>query len=97
LFLACQHLSSGTNLRECEDQGWFKVEAVPVFRFDGCQTFSLIPCYEYPRLKTTALKQVVQIMTTVLHDTNTARWCVCVCAIQYLHNAGVRFDSRPVH
>jgi hypothetical protein len=34
LFLACQHLNSGTNLRECEDQIWFKVQAVPVFRFD---------------------------------------------------------------
>jgi hypothetical protein len=22
------------NLRECEDQGWFKVQAVHVFRFD---------------------------------------------------------------
>jgi hypothetical protein len=28
---ACQHLSSGTNLRECEDQSWFKVQAVPCF------------------------------------------------------------------
>jgi hypothetical protein len=27
LFLACQHLSSGSNLRECEDQSWFKVKA----------------------------------------------------------------------
>jgi hypothetical protein len=34
LFLACQHLSSGTNLRECEDQSWFKLQAVPVFPFD---------------------------------------------------------------
>jgi hypothetical protein len=24
----------GTNLRECEDQSCFKVQAVPVFRFD---------------------------------------------------------------
>jgi hypothetical protein len=24
----------GTNLRECEDQSWFKVQAVPVFLFD---------------------------------------------------------------
>jgi hypothetical protein len=29
LFLACQHLSSGTNLRECKDQSWFKVETAP--------------------------------------------------------------------
>jgi hypothetical protein len=29
LFLACQHLNSGTNLRECEDQSWFKVQAAP--------------------------------------------------------------------
>jgi hypothetical protein len=33
LFLTCQHLNAGTNLRECEDQSWFKVQAVPVFRF----------------------------------------------------------------
>jgi hypothetical protein len=26
-------LNSGTNLRECEDQSWFKVQMVPVFRF----------------------------------------------------------------
>jgi hypothetical protein len=32
----CHILNSGTNLRECEDQSWFKVQAVPVFRFDGC-------------------------------------------------------------
>jgi hypothetical protein len=24
----------GMNLRECEDQSWFKVQAVPVFCFD---------------------------------------------------------------
>jgi hypothetical protein len=31
----CQHLNSGTNLRECEDQSWFNAQAVPVFRFDA--------------------------------------------------------------
>jgi hypothetical protein len=34
----------GTNLRECEDQSWFKVQVVPVFRFFAC-----------PRLNTTVL------------------------------------------
>jgi hypothetical protein len=24
----------GTNLRECEDQSWFKVRGVPMFSFD---------------------------------------------------------------
>jgi hypothetical protein len=24
----------GINLRECEDQSWLKVQAVPVFRYD---------------------------------------------------------------
>jgi hypothetical protein len=28
------HLNSGTKLRECEDQSWFEVQAVAVFRFD---------------------------------------------------------------
>jgi hypothetical protein len=31
--VACQHLSSETNLRECEDQSCFEVQAVPVFPF----------------------------------------------------------------
>jgi hypothetical protein len=42
-FLACQHLSSGTNLRECEDRSWFKVQALPVFRFDWYNMFSCTP------------------------------------------------------
>jgi hypothetical protein len=29
--LACQHFISGTNLRECEDQSWFKVQAFLCF------------------------------------------------------------------
>jgi hypothetical protein len=33
LFLACQHLKSGTNLRECDDQSWFDVQVDPVIRF----------------------------------------------------------------
>jgi hypothetical protein len=33
LVSGCQHLNWGTNLRECEDQSWFKVQAVPVYRF----------------------------------------------------------------
>jgi hypothetical protein len=34
MFVARQHLNSGANLRECKDQISFKVQAVPVFRFD---------------------------------------------------------------
>jgi hypothetical protein len=34
LFLPCQNFNSGTNLCECEDQSWLKVQAVHVFRFD---------------------------------------------------------------
>jgi hypothetical protein len=29
--LACQHLNLETNLCECKDQGWFKVQTVPMF------------------------------------------------------------------
>jgi hypothetical protein len=29
-----------TNLRECADQSWFKVQEVPMFRFDRCKMFS---------------------------------------------------------
>jgi hypothetical protein len=43
LFLACQHLNSRTNLRECEDQSWFKVRVLPMFRFDLCKTISYAP------------------------------------------------------
>jgi hypothetical protein len=32
-----------TNLRECQDQSWFKVQAVPVLRFDLCEKFSSTP------------------------------------------------------
>jgi hypothetical protein len=46
LFLACQHLNSRTNLRECEDQSWFMVQAVPVFLFD---------VFAYPKLNTTGV------------------------------------------
>jgi hypothetical protein len=37
LFLACQHFNSGTNLREFEDQSWFKVQAAHVCHFDSCK------------------------------------------------------------
>jgi hypothetical protein len=39
LLLGRQYPSSGTNLRECEDQSRFKVQGVPVFRFDRCEVF----------------------------------------------------------
>jgi hypothetical protein len=57
MFLSSQHFNSETNLHECEDQSWFKVQAIPVFCFDWCKMF---PCpqkhvFAYPRLKTTAL------------------------------------------
>jgi hypothetical protein len=42
--LICQRLNSGTNLRECEDQSWFKVQAVPK------------DVFVYTRLNTTGLK-----------------------------------------
>jgi hypothetical protein len=45
LVSANQHLNSGTNLRECEDQSWFKVQAFPVFRSDWCKTFSRTTWY----------------------------------------------------
>jgi hypothetical protein len=43
LFLACQHLNSGTNVRECEDQSWFKVQAVPVFVLIDVRCVSVPP------------------------------------------------------
>jgi hypothetical protein len=52
-----------TNLRECEDHSWFKVQAVPVFRLLSVKCFRVPPKmsshtprgYEHPRLKTTVL------------------------------------------
>jgi hypothetical protein len=38
---------------ECKDQSWFKVQAVPVFRFGWCKMFSSTPL-DF-RLKTTAI------------------------------------------
>jgi hypothetical protein len=35
-----QHHNSGMNHREYEDQSWFKVQVVPVFRFDRCKMSS---------------------------------------------------------
>jgi hypothetical protein len=34
LFLACQYLNSEMNLRQYDDQNWFKVQSVPVLPFD---------------------------------------------------------------
>jgi hypothetical protein len=50
LFLACQHLISETNLDECEDQSWSKVEVAP---YD----VSAYPQgYEFLRLDTTVMQ-----------------------------------------
>jgi hypothetical protein len=61
LFLACQHLKWGKNLRECEDQSWFKVQVVPLFRFDWYKIFSRASydVFECPRLKTTPLDDLM--------------------------------------
>jgi hypothetical protein len=50
--VACERLSSRTNLRECEDQSWFEVQAVPVLRFDSYNIFACPWGYAHPRLKT---------------------------------------------
>jgi hypothetical protein len=56
--LECQRLNSGTNLRECEYESWFKVQAVSVFRFDCSKMFLHSPG-GYSRLKTTDLYYIV--------------------------------------
>jgi hypothetical protein len=57
LFLACQQHSSGTNAHECEDQSWFKVQAVPAFSFNWYKTLSPTPwdVLACRRLKTTVV------------------------------------------
>jgi hypothetical protein len=49
----------GANLRECEDQSLFKVQAVPVFRFDLFKKFSRTPGGRVTQLKLIALESVV--------------------------------------
>jgi hypothetical protein len=33
----------GDESSECKDQSWFKVQAVPAFRFDWCKMFTPAP------------------------------------------------------
>jgi hypothetical protein len=40
-----------TNLRECEDQTWFKVQAVPVFRFVNVRCFRVPQVEAHRRIK----------------------------------------------
>jgi hypothetical protein len=68
LYLACQHLNSASNLRECEDQSWFKVQAVPVFRFDSCKIcVSYHPrCLQvFPGLRVSQVEYHVSTLTQV--------------------------------
>jgi hypothetical protein len=51
LFLACQHLNSRSNLRECENQSWFQGPSGIV------RCFRLPRVYAYPRQKTAVLDQ----------------------------------------
>jgi hypothetical protein len=57
------------NLFLAEDQSWFKVQAVPVFRFDWC--VHLLPGYVYLRFKTTSEIELTKIrnpcLTSDLH------------------------------
>jgi hypothetical protein len=42
-FLVCQEVLSSMNLGECEDQIWFKVQAVPLFVMIEVRWFR-VPC-----------------------------------------------------
>jgi hypothetical protein len=50
MFLVCQNLNSGKNLRECEDQSWVKIQAVHVFRFD-VRCFRIFPGVHLPQVE----------------------------------------------
>jgi hypothetical protein len=43
LFLACQRLNSGMNLRECEDQSWFKFQWLVCFVLIDVRCFRVPP------------------------------------------------------
>jgi hypothetical protein len=86
LFLTYQHLYSGTNLRECEDQSWFKVQAVPVFRFDWYKMFSHTPlrCLrELGGTRTPGWRPLIYkysaLFTTGLDATRHSRVCPISC------------------
>jgi hypothetical protein len=55
VFLACQHLSLGANLRECEDQSLLKVLAVLGVLFRSI-LLRVHPGYAYLRLTNTAVR-----------------------------------------
>jgi hypothetical protein len=53
LVLACQHLNSGTNLRECEGLELVQSSSGSITRF------RVPPGYAYPRMKIIAIKRCV--------------------------------------
>jgi hypothetical protein len=59
-FLACQHLSSGADLRESEDQSWFRFKRFLCFVLFDVRCFHVPLGVHIPRLKTTVLEKYLR-------------------------------------
>jgi hypothetical protein len=94
LFLACQHLSSGKNLRECENQSWFKVQVVPVFRFDWYTKFSrflvplrclrILPGVSVPQVEYHWSRQDTQPINSLLLRSRTSQLFLVLASTVFL-------------
>jgi hypothetical protein len=88
MFLACQHLHSGTNLSECEDQSWFKVQAVPVFRFE-------INCVRVPPKKSST---ILDISLKLLSNNDGSVGIACSSPLNiFIHVIPEDGQYRPKH
>jgi hypothetical protein len=58
LFLACQHLSSGTNLRECKDRSGSRSKRFLCYVLIGARRFRVPLGYVYNRLSTTDVSNI---------------------------------------
>jgi hypothetical protein len=68
LFLVCQ-LKSVKNLREFEDQSWFKVQVVPLFHFNWYKMFRMSPKMYSPTAVCRPLSYIIHM--PVVRYTNT--------------------------
>jgi hypothetical protein len=106
LFLACQQLNSGTNLREWEGQSWFKVQVVPVLYFDWCKTSLCTPwdvfvpqvedlCSRRPDHKVTGVTGGCHSRTEALHSQILFQNPLQVL-VSAIINSGPREDSTRI-
>jgi hypothetical protein len=103
LFLTFQRLNSGMNLPTCEDQSWFKVQAV--FRLDWCKMFSRIPggtrtrgwrplqCWSFLYTADTVSFWIPALTPGVSYDFLHVLCFLCTIVFSS-HIGGLHFESR---